>query len=79
MVADKQFVPPPRAFGWVDLAVLGLLAAFIYALVDLAVHERMAHDFENYRRSSRQEGEAYGAAQQAERSMRKSELAGAIY
>ena len=28
----------PRAFGWVDLAVLGALAAFIYAMVTVA-HE----------------------------------------
>jgi hypothetical protein len=27
---------PGRAFGWVDLAVLGLLAAFIYARVTVA-------------------------------------------
>ena len=38
MVTDRQFIRTPRAFGWVDLAVLGLLAAFIYALVTVA-HE----------------------------------------
>ncbi len=36
MVTDKQFIRTPRAFGWVDLAVIGLLAAFIYALVTVA-------------------------------------------
>jgi len=35
---DKQVVRTPRAFSWVDLAVAGLLAAFIYALVTVA-HE----------------------------------------
>ena len=38
MVTDKPFIRTPRAFGWVDLAVAGLLAAFIYALVTVA-HE----------------------------------------
>jgi NitT/TauT family transport system permease protein len=38
MVTDKQSIQPPRAFSWVDLAVAGLLAAFIYALVTVA-HE----------------------------------------
>ena len=38
MVTDKQFIQTPRAFGWVDLAMAGLLAAFIYALVTVA-HE----------------------------------------
>jgi hypothetical protein len=36
VVTDRQFVRTPRAFGWVDLAVVGLLAAFIYALVAVA-------------------------------------------
>jgi NitT/TauT family transport system permease protein len=36
VVTDKQFVRTSRAFGWVDLAVAGLLAAFIYALVTVA-------------------------------------------
>jgi NitT/TauT family transport system permease protein len=36
VVTDKQFIRTPRAFGWVDLAVAGLLAAFIYALVTVA-------------------------------------------
>jgi NitT/TauT family transport system permease protein len=36
VVTDRQFVRTPRAFGWVDLAVVGLLAAFIYALVTVA-------------------------------------------
>ena len=38
MVTDKQSLQTPRAFGWVDLAVAGLLAAFIYAMVTVA-HE----------------------------------------
>ena len=38
MVTDKQFIQTPRAFGWIDLAVAGLLAAFIYTLVTVA-HE----------------------------------------
>ena len=38
MVTDRQFIRTPRAFGWVDLAVAGLLAALIYALVTVA-HE----------------------------------------
>ena len=38
---DLQLTAPAadnarRAFGWVDFAVLGLLAAFIYALVTVA-------------------------------------------
>ena len=36
MVTDRQFIRTPRAFGWVDLAVVGLLAGFIYALVTVA-------------------------------------------
>lgn len=36
MVTDRQFLRTPRAFGWVDLAVVGLLAGFIYALVTVA-------------------------------------------
>ena len=36
MVTDKQFVRTPQAFGWVDMAVAGLLAAFIYVLVTVA-------------------------------------------
>ena len=35
-VADHQFIRTPRAFGWVDLAVIGLLVALIYALVTVA-------------------------------------------
>ena len=38
MVTDKQSIQAPRAFNWVDLAVAGLLAAFIYAMVAVA-HE----------------------------------------
>ena len=38
MVANKQLIRSSHAFGWIDLAVLGLLAAFIYALVTVA-HE----------------------------------------
>jgi NitT/TauT family transport system permease protein len=38
VVIDTQFLRTPRAFGWIDLAVVGLLAAFIYALVTVA-HE----------------------------------------
>jgi NitT/TauT family transport system permease protein len=38
VVTDRQFTRAPRAFGWVDLAVAGLLAALIYALVTVA-HE----------------------------------------
>ena len=38
MGAHKQVIRLPHAFGWIDLAVLGLLAAFIYALVTVA-HE----------------------------------------
>jgi NitT/TauT family transport system permease protein len=38
VVTDRQFIRTPRAFGWVDLAVAGLLAALIYALVTVA-HE----------------------------------------
>jgi len=33
MVADRPFIRAPRAFGWIDLGVAGLLAALIYALV----------------------------------------------
>jgi NitT/TauT family transport system permease protein len=36
MVTDGQFIRTPRAFGWVDLAAIGLLAGFIYALVTVA-------------------------------------------
>ena len=36
MVTDKQFLRTPPAFGWVEMAVVGLLAAFIYALVTVA-------------------------------------------
>jgi hypothetical protein len=36
VVTDKQFIRTTRAFGWVDLAVAGLLAALIYALVTVA-------------------------------------------
>lgn len=36
MVTDQQSIRTPRAFGWVDLAVAGLLAALIYALVAVA-------------------------------------------
>lgn len=36
MVTDKQVVRAPRTFDWVDLAVAGMLAAFIYALVTVA-------------------------------------------
>ena len=36
MVTDHQSVRTPRGFGWVDLAVAGLLAALIYALVTVA-------------------------------------------
>ena len=38
VVTHEQFTRAPRAFGWIDLAVIGLLAAFIYALVTVA-HE----------------------------------------
>ena len=38
MGTDQQSIRVPRAFGWVDLAVAGLLAAFIYALVTVT-HE----------------------------------------
>jgi NitT/TauT family transport system permease protein len=38
VVTNRQFIRTPRAFGWVDLAVAGLLAALIYALVAVA-HE----------------------------------------
>jgi len=36
VVTDHQSVRTPRAFGWVDLAVAGLLAALIYAVVTVA-------------------------------------------
>jgi len=36
VVTDHQSVRTPRGFGWVDLAVAGLLAALIYALVTVA-------------------------------------------
>jgi NitT/TauT family transport system permease protein len=36
VLTDKQFVQATRAFSWVDLAVCGLLAALIYALVTVA-------------------------------------------
>jgi NitT/TauT family transport system permease protein len=38
VVTHEQFTRAPRAFDWIDLAVIGLLAAFIYALVTVA-HE----------------------------------------
>ena len=38
MVTDGHFIRSPRAFGWIDLAVAGLLAALIYALVTVT-HE----------------------------------------
>ena len=38
MVTVKQFVRTSHGIGWIDLAVAGLLAAFIYALVTV-VHE----------------------------------------
>jgi NitT/TauT family transport system permease protein len=38
VVTHEQFTRAPRAFGWIDLAVIGLLAAFIYTLVTVA-HE----------------------------------------
>ncbi len=38
MVSTRQFIRTPQAFSWVDLAVAGLLAAFIYALVTVS-HE----------------------------------------
>jgi len=36
VVTDPPFAREPRAFGWIDLAVVGMLAAFIYALVTVA-------------------------------------------
>ena len=36
MVAHKQFIRSPHVFGWIDMAVIGLLAALIYALVTVA-------------------------------------------
>jgi NitT/TauT family transport system permease protein len=36
VVTDQQSIRTPRAFGWVDLAIAGLLAALIYALVTVA-------------------------------------------
>ena len=36
MVTDKSFIQSTRAFGWIDLAVAGCLAGFIYALVTVA-------------------------------------------
>lgn len=36
MVNDKQFVRPPPAFGWIDLAALGLLIACIAAVLTIA-------------------------------------------
>ena len=38
VITGKQFIGTPRAFGWIDLAVAGLVAALIYALVTVA-HE----------------------------------------
>jgi NitT/TauT family transport system permease protein len=38
MIVDGQFIRSPRVFGWIDLAVAGLLAALIYALVTVT-HE----------------------------------------
>ena len=34
--SEKHLIRTPRAFGWIDLAVIGLLAAVIYALVTVA-------------------------------------------
>ena len=34
-LTDKRFIHAPRV-GWIDLAVVGLLAGFIYALVTVA-------------------------------------------
>lgn len=36
MTAEKQFIRTERAFDWVDLAVLGLVVALIYAFVTVA-------------------------------------------
>ena len=36
MVADKPLVQTAPGFGWVDAAVAGVLAAFVYALVTVA-------------------------------------------
>ena len=36
MVIGHQFLRTPRTFGWVDLAIIGVLAGFIYALVTVA-------------------------------------------
>ena len=36
MASDQPYRLTPRSFGWVDLAVAGFLAAFIYALVTVA-------------------------------------------
>jgi NitT/TauT family transport system permease protein len=38
VVSTRTFIRTPQAFSWVDLAVAGLLAAFIYALVTVS-HE----------------------------------------
>jgi NitT/TauT family transport system permease protein len=38
VVIAKQFAPTPRAFGWVDLAMAGMVAALVFALVTV-VHE----------------------------------------
>jgi len=37
-LTDKRFINAPRTYGWIDLAVVGLLAGFIYTLVTVA-HE----------------------------------------
>src|SRR5258706_5234743 len=36
VATTQQYAETPRASGWVDLAVVGLLAALIYALVTVA-------------------------------------------
>ncbi len=36
MVTDNESVRTARAFGWVDVAVVGLLASFLYALITVA-------------------------------------------
>jgi hypothetical protein len=35
-LTDQRFIRAPRTVGWIDLAVVGLLAGFIYALVTVA-------------------------------------------
>ena len=34
--ADRQFIRAPCAFGWIDLAVISLLAALVFALIPVA-------------------------------------------